>query len=177
MRPLLDARQIDRCLRRMASEIAEARPPELPIALVGIRTGGVALAARLAALLQQSEGAAPAVGAVDITLYRDDLYTGLERPTLGETDLPFDLAGTGIYLVDDVLFTGRTVRAALENIHDCGRPRFVRLAVLIDRGHRELPIQADVVGRRFDTTIRDRVRVSVSASASPEDRVDLEVRP
>lgn len=177
MRTLLDRRAIDRALRRMASEIAERHPVDCKLALVGVRTGGVPLARRLAALLSEHDGLQPSVGAVDITLYRDDLYTGLERPTLGETELPFDLAGTELYVVDDVLFTGRTVRAALENVHDYGRPRFVRLAVLVDRGHRELPIQADVVGKRIECRLSDRVRVHVSAEPDATDRVELEERP
>jgi pyrimidine operon attenuation protein/uracil phosphoribosyltransferase len=128
-------------------------------ALVGIRTGGLVLADRLSDAVVAAGLPRPLRGDVDITLYRDDLYTGLERPVMGHTELPFEVTGTGIVLVDDVLFTGRTVRAALGEISDFGRPAFVRLAVLVDRGHRELPITADFVGHRVETTLRDRVDV------------------
>ncbi len=144
--------QIDRAMA--------AAPAGQRWALVGIRRGGVVLASRVAAALVARGRAAPLRGDVDITLYRDDLYTGLERPVLGHTDLPFEVSGTGIVLVDDVLFTGRTVRAALGEIHDFGRPAFVRLAVLVDRGHRELPINADFVGYSLATDLADRVRVA-----------------
>ncbi|HCP48515.1 MAG TPA: bifunctional pyr operon transcriptional regulator/uracil phosphoribosyltransferase, partial [Deltaproteobacteria bacterium] len=110
----------------------------------------------------------------DITLYRDDLYTGLEKPSFGETSLPFNMAGTGIVLVDDVLFTGRTIRAALGVIHDFGRPRWIRLAVAVDRGHRELPIQADYVGRKVETNLSDRVSVAAGDKADPSDAVFID---
>jgi pyrimidine operon attenuation protein/uracil phosphoribosyltransferase len=158
----------------MASEIIDATEDGDRIALVGIRSGGVPLAHRLGALIHEAESDRPEVGAIDITLYRDDLYTGLEKPTLGVTELPFDLEGTGIVLVDDVLFTGRTVRAALDAVHDYGRPRWIRLAVLVDRGHRQLPIQADVVGRRVETALADKVVVEVSPEPSKTDSVRVE---
>ena len=175
-RLILDARAIDRCLRRMASELIDQCPKDVPLALVGIRKGGLPLAERLAALVASMGEPRPELGAIDITLYRDDLLTGLERPTLGETELPFDLGASGIFLVDDVLFTGRTVRAALDAVHDYGRPRFIRLAVLIDRGHRELPIQADVVGRKIVTDLQDQVTVTAGAEPSREDHVTVEDR-
>jgi len=120
----------------------------------------------------KQEGMSPPVGEMDITLYRDDIYTGLERPEVGTTHLPFDVNGARIVLVDDVLFTGRTVRAALDQLWDFGRPRSIWLAVLVDRGHRELPIAAQYVGRRVDTAQGDRVVVSVDGDApEPSDRV------
>ncbi len=131
-------------------------------AIVGIRSGGTPLAERLAERVREL-GHSPLRGDIDITLYRDDLYTGAERPELGDTDLPFELGGCGVVLVDDVLFTGRTVRAALGEVMDFGRPAFVRLCVLVDRGHRELPIAADYVGARFATPRSARVRVDWSS--------------
>ncbi len=128
-------------------------------ALVGIRDGGVPLADALAHEVERQTGTRPARGDVDITLYRDDLYTGLEKPVLGDTDLPFAVSGCGIVLVDDVLFTGRTVRAAMGEVWDFGRPDFIRLVVLVDRGHRELPVAADLAALAVDTRKSDRVTV------------------
>ncbi|MSP56956.1 MAG: bifunctional pyr operon transcriptional regulator/uracil phosphoribosyltransferase PyrR [Myxococcales bacterium] len=133
--------------------------PAGPTAIVGIRTGGVPLADRLRARAVAAGIPAPARGGLDITLYRDDLYTGLEKPLVGDTDLPFEVTGCGVVLVDDVLFTGRTIRAALGELHDFGRPSWVRLCVLVDRGHRELPIQPDLVGVVVRTQLKDRVTV------------------
>jgi len=166
---ILDAAGVERCLKRLASEIVDACDPDVPLALVGIRSGGTPLAHRLAALIGEAEGKAPSIGAIDITLYRDDLYTGLEKPSLGETVLPFGINGYGIVLVDDVLFTGRTVRAAMGELHDYGRPRWIRLAVLVDRGHRELPVQADFVGRKVESLPGDRVVVEAGDQATAQD--------
>lgn len=173
-RQVLDADGIRRCLRRLASEISDSAPQGVPLALVGIRKGGVPLAERLADLIEKDEGTRPEVGAIDITLYRDDLYTGLEHPIFGQTELPFDIEGTGIVLVDDVLFTGRTIRAAMGVVHDYGRPLWLKLAVLIDRGHRELPIQADFTGRVVESARQDRVLVDAGATASTSDSATLE---
>jgi pyrimidine operon attenuation protein / uracil phosphoribosyltransferase len=156
---VMTAREVERTVARLAHEIVERAGEPSEFALVGIMTGGVPLAERLVAHIEAAEGVRPALGHLDITLYRDDLYTGLEKPILGETALPFDVAGRGLVLVDDVLFTGRTVRAALDEVMDYGRPRWIKLAVLVDRGHRELPISADFVGRSVSTARDDRVRV------------------
>ncbi len=163
--------EVGRTLDRIAHEIIEQQGAPGDWALVGIVTGGQHLAARLADRIANITGVRPSTGSVDITLYRDDLYTGLEKPVLGETDLPFSLSGTGVILVDDVLFTGRTVRAAMDAIMDYGRPRFIKLAVLVDRGHRELPIAADFVGRSLQTEISDRVRVDLTESGKDADGV------
>jgi pyrimidine operon attenuation protein/uracil phosphoribosyltransferase len=161
----------------MAHEIAERHPGGgEDLALVGIRTGGLVLAERLTHILAQVESSAVPLGAVDITLYRDDVFVGLPRPEVGSTELPFELAGRTIVLVDDVLFTGRTVRAALDALVDYGRPRAVELAVLVDRGHRELPIQADYVGLRVETTRNESVRVMLR-ELGEQDRVILREKP
>jgi len=173
-RSVLEADGVRRCLRRLASEIVDGTEQGVPLALVGLRRGGVPLAERLANLIEDAEGVRPQVGAIDITLYRDDLYTGLEAPVFGQTELPFDIEGTGIVIVDDVLFTGRTTRAALGVVHDYGRPRWIKLAVLIDRGHRELPIQADFTGRVVESAREDRVTVVAGESPSSNDCVTLE---
>jgi len=145
-RRLCDAQQIDGLIASMARKIGEERRPGVPLYLVGIRTRGVPLAGRLARELRLLLGRDIEVGAVDITLYRDDLGQSQRWPVLRGTEIPFDIDGAEVVLVDDVLFTGRTVRAALNAICDLGRPACIRLAALVDRGHREIPIQADVVG-------------------------------
>lgn len=155
-----DRAGVEAALQRLTGELcATLRGATVPVAFVGIRSGGVTLADRLRRSVVAAGLPAPARGDLDITLYRDDLYTGLEKPLLGDTDLPFEVSGSGIVLIDDVLFTGRTIRAALGELHDFGRPSWVRLCVLVDRGHRELPIQPDFVGLRIDTALRDRVTV------------------
>jgi pyrimidine operon attenuation protein / uracil phosphoribosyltransferase len=158
-RELADQAAVARMLRRMAHEIVEKNRGAEGIALVGIRTGGLHLAERLQALIRDIEGTEPPLGAVDISLYRDDVFNGLPRPVIGPTELPFELEGVRIVLVDDVLYTGRTVRAALDALMDYGRPRAVELAVLIDRGLRELPIRADYVGMSVETTPDQSVKV------------------
>ena len=174
-RVLADEAAVSRMLRRLASEIVEKAGGTGDLALVGIRTGGLTLAERLCQLIESVEGRRPPLGAVDITLYRDDVFRGLPRPEIGPTDLPFDLEGVVVVLVDDVLFTGRTVRAALDALMDFGRPRAVRLAVLVDRGLRELPIQADHVGFQVDTTHEESVKVFLREAGHP-DRVVVRVR-
>ncbi|MEO6951870.1 MAG: bifunctional pyr operon transcriptional regulator/uracil phosphoribosyltransferase PyrR [Polyangia bacterium] len=159
----LDSVGMQRALRRIAHEIVE-RDRGADLVLVGIRTAGVPLAARLAKLLEETgELPAPMRGAVDITLYRDDAATGLPKPVVGKTEIPgHTLEGRRVILVDDVLYTGRTIRAALDALMDYGRPRTVELAVLVDRGHRELPIQPDYVGIKVETTHDEAVRVHLT---------------
>ncbi len=144
---------------RMAHEIAE-RHKDLPgLALIGIRTRGVPLATRLAARLTDLVRQSFPVGTLDITLYRDDLSTVAPQPLLKKTEIDFDLNGRTVLLCDDVLFTGRTIRAALDGVVDLGRPRAIRLAVLIDRGHREFPIEANYVGKSVPTANRETIQV------------------
>jgi pyrimidine operon attenuation protein / uracil phosphoribosyltransferase len=157
----------------MAQKIRDTRRPGAPLCLIGVRTRGVPLAERLAKELRALLGGDVKVGAVDITLYRDDLGHSDRWPVLRGTEIPFDLEGAELVLVDDVLFTGRTVRAALNAICDLGRPGRVRLAVLVDRGHRELPIQADVVGLRVPTDRRDHVRVRLLPIDPAEEIVQI----
>lgn len=156
----MDAADVGRAIRRIAHEIVEHNRGTADLVVVGIHTRGVPLAERLAAALAQAEAPVP-VGELDITLYRDDLD---RRPTtrVGTTRMPDGIDNRVIVLVDDVLFTGRTVRAALDALHDLGRPRRVELAVLVDRGHRELPIRADYVGKNLPTAGRERVSVHLT---------------
>ena len=163
--------EVGRTLDRLATEMIEQLGVPTDYSLVGIVTGGRPIAERLADRIERSTGVRPQTGSVDITLYRDDLYTGLEKPVLGETTLPFALTGQDIVLVDDVLFTGRTVRAALDVLNDYGRPRSVKLAVLVDRGHRELPIAADFAGRTIITAKNDKVVVEFANDESGKDAV------
>jgi pyrimidine operon attenuation protein/uracil phosphoribosyltransferase len=159
-RELLDAAGIQRALKRMAHEIVERNAAAGDVVLVGIRTAGVPLAERLAAFIADAGELATALGAMDITLYRDDVFEGLPKPEVGSTELPgHTIAGKTVILVDDVLYTGRTIRAALDALMDYGRPARVQLAVLIDRGHRELPIQPDYVGLKVETTRQQSVKV------------------
>jgi pyrimidine operon attenuation protein / uracil phosphoribosyltransferase len=156
---ILDADRIGRMVDRMAHEIAE-RQKDLPgLALVGIRTRGVPLANRLAARLSTLVKQSFPVGTLDITLYRDDLSTVAPQPLLKKTEIDFDLNGRTVLLCDDVLYTGRTIRAALDGVIDLGRPRAIRLAVLIDRGHREFPIEANYVGKSVPTANREVIQV------------------
>jgi len=158
---LLDAQAISRALSRMASEIIERSQGTDGLLLVGIQRRGVELADRLAALIEQDQGVTLPRGKLDITLYRDDLQTVGPSPVVAETRLPDDLDGRTVVIVDDVLYTGRTVRAALDEFADFGRPRRILLCVLVDRGGRELPIQADIVGLTVRTGPNDRVDVRV----------------
>ena len=158
-RELLNRAGIARALRSIAQKVLERHPDPARLMIVGIRTGGAHLAVRLRDLMNAQSKADIPFGAVDITLYRDDVFTGLLRPEVGPTDLSGSLGNKTVILVDDVLFTGRTIRAALDELMDFGRPDRVQLAVLVDRGHRELPIQADFVGLTVETTREQTVRV------------------
>jgi pyrimidine operon attenuation protein/uracil phosphoribosyltransferase len=158
---VLDARALDRTLRRMADQILEGNAGTDGLVIVGIQRRGVQLAERIAKLIETQEGVAVPRGALDITLYRDDLQTVGPRPVVGATHLPWTLENRRVVIVDDVLYTGRTVRAALDELADFGRPSRITLAVLIDRGGRELPIHADVVGRTVEVQPTERVDVFV----------------
>ncbi len=157
----MDAARMGRTLSRIAHEILERHPRVGHLAFVGVRTRGVPLAQRLARLIGQSAGTEPPVGALDITLYRDDFTTLAPQPITRGTDIIFSIDERTVVLVDDVLFTGRTVRAALDQLIDFGRPARIELAVLVDRGHRELPIRADYVGRTLSTAHDEAVKVLV----------------
>jgi pyrimidine operon attenuation protein / uracil phosphoribosyltransferase len=160
-RKILDQDEINRALRRIAHEIVERNKGVNDLVLIGIRTGGEGFARRLAALLSEMEAVPVPVGFMDITLYRDDIFHQKTHPVVHATKVDFKVEGKTVVLVDDVLFTGRTVRSALDAVIDLGRPRRVQLAVLIDRGHRELPIRADFVGRNLPTGRSDLVEVKV----------------
>jgi len=158
---LCDALALDRTLHRLAREVHERRGGSAPLRLIGVRSRGVPVAERLAALLAEAGGSSVPVGAIDITLYRDDFGLGQRWPVLRGTEIDFEVDGAEIVLVDDVLFTGRTIRAALNAICDLGRPDRVRLLTVVDRGHRELPIQPDHVGLVVPTSREDRVEVRI----------------
>jgi pyrimidine operon attenuation protein/uracil phosphoribosyltransferase len=157
---LLDAAGVDEALHRLASDIMAGGGGE-GLLLVGIRRRGVQLAARLASILRDTGGLDVPTGSLDITLYRDDLHQIGPMPIIGMTEIPGDIDGDRVVIVDDVLFTGRTIRAALQELADFGRPRKIELCVLVDRGGRELPIQADYVGLSVDASARDLVEVRV----------------
>src|SRR5712671_5112727 len=169
---LLDARAMSRALQRMAVEVAELAHGTADLVLIGIQRRGVELAERIARLIEKEKGVLVPRGALDITLYRDDLETVGPKPVIGETRLPGDLTGKHAVIVDDVLYTGRTVRAALDELADVGRPKRVSLCVLVDRGGRELPIQADIVGKSIKTASGERVDVQVE-ELDGRDQVDV----
>ncbi|HSK23748.1 MAG TPA: bifunctional pyr operon transcriptional regulator/uracil phosphoribosyltransferase PyrR [Egicoccus sp.] len=158
MTQLLTADEVSRALKRLAHELLEANHGADDLVLVGIQTRGVPLARRLAALIEEIEGTEVPAGALDVTLYRDDLTRRGPLP-LGETRVPVSVDGRTVVLVDDVLYTGRTIRAAMEAVLELGRPARIRLVALVDRGHRELPIRADHVGKNLPTNADDRIRV------------------
>ncbi len=170
----MNAAEIDKAVERLAAEVTErarAEGSERGLCIVGIRRGGVHLAGRLRGLLARSIGREPPVGTIDIALYRDDLDEKGAVPVVGPTDVRFSIDGKTIVLVDDVLYTGRTVRAALDELVDFGRPRRVWLLVLVDRGGRELPIAADFVGKRLEVSAQDDVQVQLREAGAPADAV------
>lgn len=162
LKRIMDAEDMDLALARIAAEIAERRPVRETLAIIGIRRRGVPLGRRLAENVEKILNRKVPFGVLDITLYRDDLTTVATSPILKESQIDFDVAGKSIVLVDDVLYTGRTIRAALDGLIKYGRPSRVQLAVLIDRGHRELPIQADYVGKVVATTDDEIIEVKVT---------------
>ena len=167
---ILDSEAIGRALAQIADVILK-QDPGAPLAVVGIRRGGDVLAERLAKLVEARQGKRPPVGAVDITLYRDDGFGPHQFPQVGVTNIPFDVTAYTVLLVDDVLYTGRTVRAALDVILDYGRPQAVRLAVLVDRGLHELPIRADAVGLSLQTQKHEHVDVRLTENGGLQDAV------
>jgi pyrimidine operon attenuation protein/uracil phosphoribosyltransferase len=159
---IVDADGLRRIIIRIAHEIVERNKGVDELVLVGIRRRGVPIAQRIAVKIAEFEGRSPALGSLDITLYRDDLSTVAHQPVVGATEIPVDINGKVAVLVDDVLFTGRTVRAAMDALIDFGRPRAIQLAVVIDRGHRELPIRADYVGKNVPTSKREVIGVKLA---------------
>ena len=169
---VFDADDLRRAHTRIAHEIVERNHGATDVVLIGLYTRGVAVAHRLAEAIERFEGVAVPVGAIDVAFYRDDI--GLRRiQPLGPTEVPVDVTGRVVVLVDDVLFTGRTARAALEAITELGRPRAVQLAVLVDRGHRELPIRADYVGKNLPTKVAEDVRVRLRGVDEGDDGIEI----
>ena len=166
---IMDADGIRRALIRIAHEITEKNRGVENVALVGIRTRGVPLAARIAEEIQKIENVAVPTGSLDITLYRDDLTTMGYNPVIHGTEIDCDVTGKHIVLVDDVLYTGRTIRAALDALIDMGRPKSIQLAVLIDRGHRELPIRADYAGKNVPTSRKETIEVALQEEGKTDE--------
>ena len=169
---ILNAAAIQRALTRIGHEIAERNETSSEVVLAGIQRGGVPVAARLAAVLGQIWGQAVPTASLDVSMHRDDL-NHRAAPNVQPTVIPFDVSGKTVVLVDDVLFSGRTIRAAMDALNDFGRPRSIQLAVLVDRGHRELPIKADFVGKNIPTSLNEKVHVLLSDSPG-NDEVVLE---
>ena len=174
---VMDAESISRALTRIAHEIIERNKNPEALALVGIRNRGVPLASRLAKLLSELHGREPATGVLDINLYRDDLSLIADHPVLRKTEISFDVNGARIVLVDDVLFTGRTIRAALEGLMDLGRPKWIQLVVLVDRGHREVPIRPDYVGKNLPTSRTQQIEVRLEETDGADEVVLLNEPP
>jgi pyrimidine operon attenuation protein/uracil phosphoribosyltransferase len=172
----MDKENVQRALLRIAHEILEKNKGTGDLCLIGIRTRGAILAERINKCIEQIEGKPLPLGILDITLYRDDLTLISAQPVVHETKIDFDLTDKKVVLVDDVLFTGRTIRAALDAIIDFGRPSRIQLAVLIDRGHREFPIRADYVGKNIPTAIDENVKVILDESDKQADQVIVKKR-
>lgn len=170
---ILNSKEIERALKRLTHEIIERNKGVRNLCLIGIQRGGVLLARRLASLIKSIEKEDVEVGSLDIALYRDDIHIKEEQPIVRATDIPSQINDKTVVLVDDVLFTGRSIRAAMDAIIDFGRPAYIQLAVLIDRGHRELPIRADYVGKNIPTSINDRVEVYLDEEDRDKDSVIL----
>jgi pyrimidine operon attenuation protein/uracil phosphoribosyltransferase len=168
---IMSADEMRRALVRIAHEVVERNAGAANLALVGVRARGVPLAERLARAVFETEGQQVPVGALDITLYRDDVAIRADRPTVRSTEIPFAIEGLTVVLVDDVLYTGRTVRAALDALMDLGRPRRIQLAVLVDRGHRELPIRADFVGKNVPTARGEEIVVRLQEADGTDEVV------
>jgi pyrimidine operon attenuation protein/uracil phosphoribosyltransferase len=158
---IIDEAGFERTITRLAHEILEKNKGAESIVIVGIRTRGEFIARRIARKIEEVEGVTLKIGTLDITLYRDDLLGKLEQPQLKGTDIIFDINDRNVILIDDVLYTGRTIRAALDELIDLGRPKTIQLAVLVDRGHRQLPIRADYVGKNVPTSSSESIRVHV----------------
>ena len=173
---LMDATSIQRVLTRVAHEIVEKNKGTGDLVLIGLRSRGVDLARRLSQRLKEIDGMDVPVGALDITLYRDDLSLFSSNPVVRATEIPFDISEKRLVVVDDVLFTGRTIRAALDALIDLGRPHTIELAVLVDRGHRELPIKADYVGKNIPTSARELVQVRLDETDGVDEVVIEESR-
>ncbi len=172
-RVILDASEVQRALEKIGAELAEYNKPGTDVVLVGIQRGGVPLAHRLSKILATSWGCAVPVGSVDVSMHRDDLNQR-PAPDVHPTVIPVDITNRTVVLVDDVLFSARTIRAAMDALNDFGRPKRIQLAVLIDRGHRELPIKADFVGKEIQTALEEVVTVQLTEDGAATDRVVLE---
>jgi len=172
---IMDKEAITRTLKRIAHEILEKNKDTSNVAIVGIRKRGALLAERLATTIGEIEKAKPPVGILDITLYRDDLTAIANSPVVHKTEIDFDISDKTIILVDDVLYTGRTIRCALDGLIDFGRPRCIQLAVLVDRGHRELPIRPDYVGKNIPTSQNETVQVKMKEADGTDEVIVQEV--
>lgn len=172
-RIVMDAERIDRSIARIAYEILEDNKGTGDLIIIAVRSGGIMLSRRIRKKIADIEGVVIPMGILDITLYRDDVIMTDKKPKMGETDIPFCLNDKKIILVDDVIFTGRTVRAAMDALIDFGRPRVIRLAVLVDRGHREIPIRPDYVGEKLPSSLWENVNVILSESGGDDEVVIL----
>lgn len=173
-RTVMDAEGVERSIMRIAYEILEDHKGIADLILIGIRSGGIFLAKRIAEGISRIEGKEVPLGILDITLYRDDVMMADRKPKLGETHIPCRLDDKKVILVDDVIFTGRTIRAAMDALMDFGRPKIIRLAVLIDRGHRELPIRPDYVGEKLPSSLWEEINVHLSETAESDEVVVME---